>query len=397
MKKIYFALLFICPLFSLAANYPGNGATGFGGGVGNSTLDITDNGTSIIFNLTAGGTGFSGNNLVIYIDNGTAGFSSTSTFTDNADGGRTAISGFSSNGRTLVNFPSGFTPSKAISLEYGFAGLFNLNPVNNFGFVSSGGLVVSGNQLSFSFLKDDLGLTSTTQFRFFATLISPSGYRSNETIGSAITDTPPPGDAPNFGFNGTINPASFATYGLTVLPLRLISFTGVAKNNMHELAWKSVAEANLQNYIVEQSFDNFSWKTVAQVAAKNNLSESNYVQQVAIVPSLVSYYRLRITEIDGKLSYSNIVALKNDAASHFGFRGNVVVGKLDLIVNEPLKTMINISIFSTDGKLVKNLQVNHQGGSANYELSTVDLRQGLYIARFSTKHAAVYSARFLKQ
>ena len=144
MKKLYFLLLFL-PSIAFATTYPGNGGIGFGGPIGGSTLNITDNGTTVTFQLTTAGA-FSGNDLVIYIDNeGGGGYANTSTFTDNADGGRTAISGYSNPGRTRINFPAGFTPQRAISMEPGvFAGVFDLGNPSNFTYVNSGGLTGAG-------------------------------------------------------------------------------------------------------------------------------------------------------------------------------------------------------------------------------------------------------------
>ena len=69
----------------------GNGATGFGGPIGNGNLAITDDGTNITFTLNNAG-GFSGNDFVLYIDSVAGGFADTSAFSDNGDGGRESVS-----------------------------------------------------------------------------------------------------------------------------------------------------------------------------------------------------------------------------------------------------------------------------------------------------------------
>ncbi|MDB5324926.1 MAG: type sorting protein [Phycisphaerales bacterium] len=199
-----------------AAVYNGNGATGFGGGVGSSALTVTDGGTTINFSLAS--SGFSGNALVLYLDTTTGGYGDTASFTDIADGGRTAISGLNGGNpsRTTATFATGFLADYALVVEPGvFAGLFNLATPTNFGFVASAGLAGT-NPLTFSINKSDVGLpASGGSFSFEGTLISTSAYRSNETIGTSVTVPGSVGDTPNAGFAGS---TTFTTANVVNLP-----------------------------------------------------------------------------------------------------------------------------------------------------------------------------------
>ena len=134
-----------------ATVYTGNGGTGFGGPVGNGVLTITSTATNINF-VFSPGTTFNSNDLVFYIDSEYGGANNTSTYTDTADGGRSAISGLNGSGRTLVTFASGFGADFGVSFEpptgnssptrATSSGLFDLLLHRaNFAFVSSGGLV----------------------------------------------------------------------------------------------------------------------------------------------------------------------------------------------------------------------------------------------------------------
>src|SRR5438552_2066712 len=142
-----------CVLFVLclartasATIYTGNGATGFGGPVGNGSLSITDDGAgNITITTNVAGGNLSGNNIAFYLDTKAGGVANTSGLTDEADGGRRLISGVytinPNNGgvttRSTVNFSPGFLADYAIALEPNvFEGVFDLSTPSNFGFVT---------------------------------------------------------------------------------------------------------------------------------------------------------------------------------------------------------------------------------------------------------------------
>src|SRR5439155_22200056 len=128
------------------------------------------------------GTSFSGNALVLYVDTKSGGVNDTSTLTDTADGGRTAISGFNSSNpsRTVATFAPGLNADYAITLEPGvFSGLYDLSNPANFPFVAAGGLSGSGTgPFTFSYTRTNLALGPTDSFSFEGTLISTNAYRS---------------------------------------------------------------------------------------------------------------------------------------------------------------------------------------------------------------------------
>lgn len=212
------------PALAQTFTFNGNGATGFGGAIGNSVLTVTSTPTNISFSLAT--SGFNGNGLALYIDSIAGGFNDTSTFTDTADNGRTFLSGLSTNGRTLATFAPGFGADFGISVEPGqFAGVFNLNQQGGFfPFVASAGLdATATTTLNFSVLRSDLGLSPTAGFSIEGSLLSPTAFRANETLGTSVTTPDPtnPGTAPNAGFTGS---QTFATALVVPEPGTVVTF-----------------------------------------------------------------------------------------------------------------------------------------------------------------------------
>jgi hypothetical protein len=195
---------------SAQTTYNGNGATGFGGAVGNGSVTISDTTSSMTVTFNRGLSGNMDNDLVLYLDTQPGGFSDTSQFSDNGDGGRTAISGFNSSNpsRTIATFASGFQADYAISIENSFIGVFGLafggNGSLNYLFGQSQSGVDSDTSYSITITAAEMaqiGLTagSGQSFLFVGSEDSDTAYRANETIGNSVTT---PGDGSgNAGFN----------------------------------------------------------------------------------------------------------------------------------------------------------------------------------------------------
>lgn len=226
-----------------ATTYNGNGNTSFGGPIGNGSLTLTDNGTTVFGSLVVAGGGLGGNAFVLYIQAGAspAGFSTTSGFNDSGDQLRSAISQYTATGngggvgQSTLNFASGFTPNYAIAMQPGtgisFGGLWQLTTgggANSLPFVTSVGLSPTGSDAAgtytFSFNLASVGLTAGQSFGLFGLEVSTSGYSSAEAIGSNLTGAN--------GWGGTQTQSTSSTYTTTPVPepstLAMASLSGLA-------------------------------------------------------------------------------------------------------------------------------------------------------------------------
>ncbi len=203
--------------------YPGNGGAGFGGAIGGGSLSLSDDGTTLVGTLTRGSGGFN-DGFVIYVDSIAGGATSTSGYTDTADGLRSAISGLNGADRAILNFPTSFAPDFAIAMSpaQNFGGLWSLSNPADFPFVSAISFAPpsdsTAGSYSFSISLTDLGLTANSgqSFDFVSTYVSFTAYRSNESIATTLTGTFASGDPNNnFGRND-VTAGNFATY--TIIP-----------------------------------------------------------------------------------------------------------------------------------------------------------------------------------
>ena len=149
------------------------------------------------------------------------------------------------------------------------------------------------------------------------------------------------------------------------LPIILTYFNAslLQKNNV-KITWGTSMEINCKNFDVERSADGNIFTTVATVPGNGTTSSThNYslTDDITNVTSSIIYYRLKEVDINGKQTYSNIVAirLKNEIrkfiVSPNPFSGYANI-HLEWNSNEPA----TIKLINALGKdvLIKNVQLS---------------------------------------
>ncbi|MBI1306901.1 MAG: hypothetical protein GC181_09880 [Bacteroidetes bacterium] len=126
------------------------------------------------------------------------------------------------------------------------------------------------------------------------------------------------------------------------LPVELLYFDGIVKNNEVEFNWATASEENNDFFTIESSLDGTNWDTVATVpGAGTTTNISNYSKTVEMPEAKMVFYRLKQTDFDGKFTFSKVVAVQN----------TLKVSKLKLAPN-PANTEVTISTEKALGSLM---------------------------------------------
>ena len=305
MKRYFLPLA--CALASAAgaaaAVYPGNGNTGAGGVVGPGTLELTQVGATVNATFTRGGGAIlSTEALVLYLDTRAGGIASTAGLTDAADQGRRAVSGFDGVNRSVVNFPTGFEPDFAVTVQSGFVAIFEIVVGGTHNFVASGNLTNADPVYSFDFDSGEVGASAGSSFAFVGTYLNANdAARFDEAIGDGIAAGNPV-YAP-VAFTGV---RTFVSAPLPVVLLRLSAkpvATGV------QLDWATATEHANAGFAIERSRDATTWTRVGFV---HGFGESRHLRtyryQDGGAPTGTLYYRLAQLDHDAGQTLSAVVS-----------------------------------------------------------------------------------------
>lgn len=99
------------------------------------------------------------------------------------------------------------------------------------------------------------------------------------------------------------------------LPARYFNLTGKLQNSQVQLEWKTILELNTDHFEIERSRDNREFSRIGNpVKASGNTPNEklyNYPDNISNANfSDVLYYRVKLVDMDGKVTYSNTITIR---------------------------------------------------------------------------------------
>ncbi len=176
--------------------------------------------------------------------------------------------------------------------------------------------------------------------------------------------------------NGGIN-------GDEPLPINLISFEAIKQNSKALLQWETANEVNVGTYSVERSNDGRIYISIGELTAASNPSNRYSLTDHHPEPGL-NYYRLRIKDKDGKISYSPIRKINfNNPGDDITIYPNPVTNAKIFIASSGNCT--GAILYDATGKLLKQFIL--QGRNNTLDLS--GLSKGVYQLRIMTADSVI--------
>ena len=95
----------------------------------------------------------------------------------------------------------------------------------------------------------------------------------------------------------------------TALPVTLVSFNGQSIGNNVSLSWLTTTESDFSHFIVEKSLNGTDFKALIRTNTKGAGSYTE-TDNNAFADAATLYYRLKIVDLNGQFSYSEIIVVK---------------------------------------------------------------------------------------
>ncbi len=197
-------------------------------------------------------------------------------------------------------------------------------------------------------------------------------------------------------------PATYKMSWLVPLPAdRLVAMANL-QGSIATIRWSTLSEQNTSYYIVERSLDNTTFTATGnQVAAAGNSETRREYQATdnisALVQSSVIYYRVKLVDLDGKISYSNTVVVRLTQKPGVTVWPNPFESYITIGITTKKETTVEIKIVDVNGKNIRNISQAAPRGLSQITIRDLEkLPAGMYLVEITDKSAGTTFQKIIK-
>ncbi|MBK6384274.1 MAG: T9SS type A sorting domain-containing protein [Chitinophagaceae bacterium] len=199
-----------------------------------------------------------------------------------------------------------------------------------------------------------------------------------------------------------LNLTDFSPYALSrislPLPLKLISFNAVKLNTSRSfITWELAACCSRDaKFEIQRSADGINFSTITTIAGSETNRFYNYHDNT--LQKGINYYRLKGIDVDGKISYSKVVAIINDATGLLltTVAPNPVQDNMTVSLSAAKAATVQFIISDIAGRPVKQWSASITEGNNSISINASGLAAGIYHLGAMTGDSKTV-IRFVKQ
>ncbi len=175
------------------------------------------------------------------------------------------------------------------------------------------------------------------------------------------------------------------------VPVELSTFAANVVDRNVNLTWRTESETNSRGFEVERSSANQSWSQIGFVkSAGNSVTSQNYSYIDSRLETGSYSYRLKMVDLDGSFTYSNVVEVEIGTPATFSLSQNYPnpfnpATRIEYQV--PFNANVKIELYSITGEKVATL-VNSDLSAGFYTMdvdaSVLSLASGVYFYRMTS-------------
>ena len=202
---------------------------------------------------------------------------------------------------------------------------------------------------------------------------------------SAVCDFVNTGTATITGNGAGCDSQAAVQVGCSALPVTLSHFTANAEAGTAILRWTTAEERNAAVFEIEYSLDAVAWYKVGEQAAAGESNALMHYQWVHLTPANAqNYYRLKMKDVDGSYTYSQIVSVRLQGKAPAAVYPNPVS---DVLIVENSKEIVLLRIVNAEGKKV------YEAASVPDAVSVRGLAAGIYQVQITRQSGLVQKQR----
>jgi len=164
------------------------------------------------------------------------------------------------------------------------------------------------------------------------------------------------------------------------------------KENFNQLNWKASCTYGNAAFVIERSDDGIHFKSIGNITAIAMRCQLPFYFMDNNPMAGKNYYRLKISDADGKYFYSKTLVAGNNKA---GVEITAVANNT-VYLNSNKQQVISIKVIAADGKELFNQKQTVGAGSNNISLQTANTAKGIYNLVIYCEGGEKLTKRFIK-
>ena len=174
-----------------------------------------------------------------------------------------------------------------------------------------------------------------------------------------------------------------------LIPVTLIDFKATLYNKTATLTWYATRETNFKWFEIERSTDGSQFVKIGTVQGQNL---ANYSFDDSKLPaSQVTYYRLKMVDIDGKFNYSKIISVRGENNRQTSTFPNPANNSINLLLPEGLRGNCTFNITDITGRILMTKKLTLPADNT-LRLNVAGLPNGKYFVQMKNDQLLVNSS-----
>src|SRR5436190_21788256 len=185
----------------------------------------------------------------------------------------------------------------------------------------------------------------------------------------------------------------------STLPIHLITFDATKINSSSALVNWQLADLSsaAEKFEVQRSGNDRNFVTIGTLSGKDNDRFYEYTDNE--LKTGVKLYRVRMTDKDGKITYTRIAAVINEVKGFLltSLMPTIVTQSTRLTMASSDKQRIDIIVTDMQGRVMLRRSFSIVAGNTNIDLSMEKLQSGAYALTAVSEEGRMSTIRFIKQ
>ena len=185
----------------------------------------------------------------------------------------------------------------------------------------------------------------------------------------------------------------------SIIPIRVSFFEASTTTTATTLKWKTACFLEYASFEIQQSADGINFTNINRFTADRLRCEQPFDYTVTTIIPGKTLYRLNVTDINGKLYHSKIIAVfsENKGFAVNTFAPTVVTTSVLISLSAAVNENVLLSVINMQGSIVKQQSLSVPKGASTHQLSLDGLQAGKYQALFLRPRGEKTVISFVKQ